>query len=155
MVEVGEKAPQFSLPDQGGRQVSLKDYKGRWVVLYFYPRDNTSGCTLEAIDFTTALKDFEKLGASVLGMSPDSVESHVKFRDRHQLSITLLSDPGHKILDKYGAWGTRKLYGREVKGVIRSTVLINREGKIAHAWSRVKVKGHVDAVKGKLAELSQ
>jgi len=155
VVEVGEKAPQFSLPDQGGRQVSLKDYKGRWVVLYFYPRDNTSGCTLEAIDFTTALKDFEKLGASVLGMSPDSVESHVKFRDRHQLSITLLSDPGHKILDKYGAWGTRKLYGREVKGVIRSTVLINREGKIAHAWSRVKVKGHVDAVKGKLAELSQ
>lgn len=155
MVRVGDKAPQFSLPDETGGNASLGEYRGRWVVLYFYPRDNTSGCTLEALDFTRALGDFEKLGAAVLGVSPDSVETHLKFKEKRGLSVRLLSDPDHKALAKYGAWGTKKLYGREVTGVIRSTVLIDPEGRIAHVWPRVKVKDHVDAVKKKLAELTR
>jgi peroxiredoxin Q/BCP len=153
-LKTGNKAPEFALPDQDESRVSLKDYKGQWVVLYFYPKDNTSGCTVEAEDFTKELKKFEKLGAIVLGVSPDSPKSHRKFIDSKKLKITLLSDPDHKVLDKYGAWQLKKSYGREYYGVVRSTFLIDPQGKVARAWEKVKVKGHVDEVKNRLKELS-
>ncbi len=152
-LEIGEKAPEFCLPNQDGEEVCLNNYKGKWVVLYFYPKDNTSGCTREAKDFTEHLHDFEKLGAVVLGVSPDSVESHKKFREKHSLKVTLLSDPEHKVLEAYGAWGLKKRYGKEYYGVIRSTFIIDPEGKIAYRWYNVRVNGHVEKVKEKLKEL--
>ncbi len=153
-VASGKKAPAFALPNQDDEMVKLSDYTGQWVVLYFYPKDNTPGCTTEACDFTDSLKDFEKLNAVVLGVSPDSTESHRKFIDKQNLKITLLSDPNKKVLEKYGAWGTKKMYGKETKGVIRSTFLIDPKGKVAHQWSNVRAKGHVDKVHEKLAELA-
>ncbi|MBD3331957.1 thioredoxin-dependent thiol peroxidase [candidate division GN15 bacterium] len=153
-VETGKKAPAFTLSNQDGDKVKLSDLAGQWVVLYFYPKDNTPGCTTEACDFTDSLKDFEKLNATVLGVSPDSVESHQKFIDKQNLKITLLSDPDKKVLEKYGAWGTKKMYGKETRGVIRSTFLIDPKGKIAHRWSNVRAKGHVAKVHEKLAELA-
>lgn len=122
-------------------------------ILYFYVRDNTKGCTLEAIDFTENLKDFEKLNAVVLGVSPDSVKSHLKFAEKHDLKIPLLSDPEHEVSEKYGVWQLKKMYGREYFGVVRSTFLINPEGYIKYAWKKVRVKGHVEEVKQKLSEL--
>ncbi len=152
-LEVGEKAPQFCLPNQDGEEVCLKDYKGRWVILYFYPKDNTSGCTREAKDFTEHLSDFKELGAVVFGVSPDSLESHRKFREKHSLKVTLLSDPEHKVLEAYGAWGLKKRYGKEYYGVIRSTFIIDPKGEIAYRWYNVRVNGHVEKVKEKLKEL--
>jgi peroxiredoxin Q/BCP len=154
-VEVGSKAPSFSLPDQDDNKVKLGDFEGRWVVLYFYPKDNTPGCTTEACDFTDSLKAFEKLNAVVLGVSPDSVDSHRKFTDKQNLGITLLSDPDKKVLRKYGAWGMKKLYGKETQGVIRSTFVIDPGGRIAYRWTNVKAKGHVQKVHEKLRELTQ
>jgi len=153
-IKVGNKAPAVSLPDQNGKKVALKDLAGRWVVLYFYPKDDTPGCTVEACEFTSALSAFEKLDAVVLGVSPDSPASHLKFRAKHKLKITLLSDPDHKVLDKYGAWGVKKMYGKEHLGVIRSTVLIDPDGRVACHWPNVKAKGHADQVRQKLAELA-
>ncbi len=152
-LKVGDPAPDFCLPDQDGNEVCLKDLRGKWVILYFYPKDNTSGCTKEAIGFTEHLEEIESLGAVVLGVSPDSVKSHVKFREKHNLKVTLLSDPEHKVLETYGAWQLKKMYGREYYGVVRSTYLIDPEGKIAYIWPKVKVKGHVEAVIEKLKEL--
>ncbi len=152
-IKVGNKAPAFTLPDQDGKKVSLKDLQGQWVVLYFYPKDNTSGCTKEACGFTSELSEFSKLGATVIGVSPDSPESHRKFIDKQKLKICLLSDPDHKVLEKYGAWGEKNMYGKKSMGVIRSTVLIDPEGRIAHHWPKVKVDGHVQAVREKLHEL--
>jgi len=123
------------------------------VVLYFYPKDNTKGCTLEALDFTMNRDEFEKMGATVLGVSPDSVKSHRGFCDKHGLSITLLSDPEHEALESYGVWQLKKMYGREYYGVVRSTFLVDPEGNVAHAWRKVRVKDHVEAVKAKLTEL--
>ncbi len=150
---VGEKAPEFCLPDQDGKEVCLKDFRGKWVVLYFYPKDNTSGCTREAIDFTENLKDFEKLDAVVLGVSKDSVKSHKKFQEKHGLKITLLSDPEHRVIEAYGAWKLKKRYGREYYGTERSTFIIDPEGVIRHEWRNVKVKGHVGEVKETLKKL--
>ena len=150
---VGDEAPGFCLPNQDGEEVCLEGFRGSWVVLYFYPRDNTKGCTLEALDFTANLEAFEELGAVVLGVSPDSVRSHRGFCDRHGLGITLLSDPDHEVLERYGVWQIKKMYGREFHGVERSTFIIDPEGRVAHAWRKVRVKGHVDAVKRRLAEL--
>jgi peroxiredoxin Q/BCP len=152
-LDVGTPAPRFCLPDQDGNEVCLDGFSGKWVVLYFYPKDNTKGCTLEALDFTMNRDEFEKMGAVVLGVSPDSVKSHRSFCDKHGLSITLLSDPGHEVLEEYGVWQLKKMYGREFHGVVRSTFLVDPEGNGAHAWRKVRVKDHVEAVKAKLAEL--
>ena len=150
----GTKAPAFTAVNQNDEKVSLKDFAGRWLVLYFYPRDNTPGCTTEACDFTSGLKAFEKLDATVLGVSPDSVYSHQNFIAKQKLKIDLLSDPSKKLLVKYGAWGIKQLYGKEHEGVIRSTFIIDPKGKLAHAWYNVKATGHVERVKTKLAELA-
>ncbi len=141
-----EKAPDFTLLDKDNNKVSLSDFKGKWLVLYFYPKDNTSGCTREAIDFTEKKEEFEKLGAEIVGISKDSIKSHIKFSEKHNLKITLLSDPDHKVHELYGAWGKKKLYGKEYFGTIRSTFLIDPEGNIRKEWKKVKVKGHVEEV---------
>jgi len=151
-IKEGKKAPAFTLPNQNEENVSLKDFKGKWVVLYFYPKDNTPGCTTEAVEFTQKLPEFKKLGAIVLGCSKDSPQSHCKFIDKKDLKITLLSDLDHEVIDKYGAWGKKKFMGREFMGIIRSTFLIDPQGKIARIWSPVKVKGHVDDVLLELKE---
>jgi len=153
-LEPGKKAAAFTLPNQDGKKVGLKDYEGKWVVLYFYPKDDTPGCTTEACDFTSGLKAFEKLNATVLGVSADSPESHRKFIAKYKLKITLLSDSDRKVMAKYGAFGIKKMYGKEVEGVIRSTFIIDPGGKIAHVWYGVKATGHVDKVQEKLAELA-
>jgi len=148
-----EKATDFCLPNQDDEEVCLNDFSGKWVVLYFYPKDNTKACTLEAIDFTNYLKEFEGLNASIIGVSPDSVKSHQNFIKKHDLKITLLSDPEHSVLEKYGVWQKKKMYGREYFGVVRSTFIIDTKGYIKNAWRKVRVKGHVEQVKQKLTEL--
>lgn len=153
MIEVGKKAPAFKLKDQDGKVRTLGEFAGQWVVLYFYPKDDTPGCTVEACDFTAGIKQFEKLGATVLGCSRDGEESHRKFIAKHKLKVTLLSDPDHAMMEKYGAWGEKTMYGKKTEGVIRSTVLVDPTGKVAHHWARVQAKGHADAVKEKLATL--
>jgi len=150
---VGKKAPSFTAPDQDGKSVKLDEYKGQWLVLYFYPNDDTPGCTTEACDFTNGLKDFEKLDAAIVGCSPNSEESHRKFIAKYKLKVRLLSDPSHAVLERYGAWGEKVLYGRKSLGVIRSTALIDPQGKVAHHWPRVKSTGHAEAVREKLKEL--
>ena len=150
---VGKPAPSFALKKQDDEIVKLGDYEGKWVVLYFYPKDDTPGCTIEACDFTSGLKAFEKLDAVVLGCSPDSTESHRRFIAKYKLKITLLSDPERTVIAKYGAWGEKNLYGKVSMGVIRSTAIIDPAGKIAHHWPKVSSKGHAEAVREKLAEL--
>jgi len=150
---VGAEAPDFCLPDEWGREVCLKDFRGRWVVLYFYPRDNTPGCTQEALDFSARLPHFEALGATVLGISPDTCQSHLRFNQKHGLKVRLLSDPEHRVLELFGVWQKKKLYGRERMGVVRSTFLIDPRGKMAFVWPKVSVKGHAEAVLQKLREL--
>ena len=146
MLEVGKKAPAFTLESSDGDKVKLSDLAGRIVVLYFYPRDNTPGCTVEAQDFRSAVPALKKLGATVIGVSKDSIASHCKFRDKYKLNFPLLSDAEGKVLEAYGAWGDKVMYGKKLKGVIRSTVLIDAAGKVAHHWPKVSVKGHVDQV---------
>jgi len=151
--EIGDKSPQFSLPDQNEKIISLKDFSEKWIILYFYPKDNTSGCTKEAIGFTEVKDELEKSGVFVLGISPDSPKSHRNFIEKKELRITLLSDPEHKVLEKFGAWRLKKNYGREYYGVIRSTFIISPEKKIVYRWKNVKVNGHVEAVMKKLKEV--
>ena len=153
MIEVGKKPPAFTLKDQDGQPVRLRDCEGRWVVLYFYPKDDTPGCTIEACDFSEGLAGFQMLDALVLGCSPDDAASHAKFIAKYTLRITLLSDPGHAVMTKYGAYGEKVLYGKRSIGVIRSTVLIGPEGTVAHHWKRARAKGHADQVRKKLEEL--
>lgn len=161
MLEIGQKAPLFSLPNQDGVEISLKVFKGKWLVLYFYPKDNTQGCTNEACDFTEQVPNFEDLNAVIVGVSPDTQESHLRFIDGKKLNITLLSDTDKKALKSYGAWGVKKNYGKEYEGVIRTTYIISPEQKIAAVWSGVKVYikrkdgvvRHVDIVKDKLKSL--
>lgn len=150
---VGKKAPAFSLPDENGNQVKLSDLAGQWVVLYFYPKDDTPGCTVEACDFTSGLSGFEKLDATVLGCSADGAETHRKFIAKYKLKIRLLSDPDHKIMEKYGAWGEKNNYGKKTMGIIRSTALIAPDGKVAYHWPTVKAAGHAAKVREKLVEL--
>ena len=154
-VKVGDKAPEFCLPDQNNRIICLKDFKGKWFVLYFYPKDNTSGCTQEAVDFSEYLKDFKRMDAAIIGVSPDSTKSHISFVNKHNLRITVLSDTEHNVLQKYGVWQKKKMYGREYYGVVRTTFLIDPKGKIVHKWEKVKVKGHVSDVKAALAKTCQ
>jgi len=153
MLKVGDKAPDFCLPNQNEEEVCLRDLQGSWVVLYFYPKDNTPGCTTEACDFTAAMPDFSKLGATILGVSPDSPKKHRNFIEKKELAITLLSDEDKEVLQTYGAWQLKKNYGREYMGVVRSTFIIDPDSKIAAIWDKVRVKGHVEAVREKLSEL--
>jgi len=155
VLEPGTEAPDFCLPSDSGTQVCLKELRGKWVVLYFYPKDNTPGCTKEAESFTQLLPEFEKEGAVVLGVSPDSVESHKKFKEKKGLKVTLLSDPEKEVISAYGAWQKKKMYGREFMGVVRSTYLIDPEGKVAHVWKKVRVKDHAESVLKKLKELKE
>ncbi len=148
----GAGAPDFCLPDQNNKEVCLKNFRGEWIILYFYPKDNTSGCTREAVDFPENLKDFKRMNAVIIGVSPDSTNSHVSFINKHNLKITLLSDPEHKVLEKYGVWQKKKMYGREYFGIVRTTFLIDPNGKIVYKWEKVKVKGHVSEVKTTLGE---
>jgi len=152
MLQVGKRAPSVSLDNAEGERISLKDFAGKTVVLYFYPRDNTPGCTVEAQDFQKALPEFKKRKAVVLGVSPDTSASHCKFRDKFELSFELLSDPDHAVLEKYGAWGEKTLYGKKSLGVIRSTVIIDKAGNVQKVFPKVKVNGHVDAVLAALDE---
>ena len=153
MLNVGDAVPDFCLPNQDEEEICFRDIKGRWIVLYFYPKDNTPGCTTEACDFTAALPDFEGLNAIVLGVSPDSPKKHRNFIENKDLKITLLSDEEKELCHTFGVWQLKKNYGREYMGVVRSTFIIDPDGKIAAKWEKVKVKGHVDEVKAKLEEL--
>jgi len=152
-VEVGKEAPDFCLPSDSGDTVCLRDFRGKWVVLYFYPKDNTSGCTREAVDFTSRINDFLKLNAVVIGVSPDPVSSHVKFREKHGLKVILLSDVDKKVLESYGVLGIKKRFGKEYMGVIRSTFLIDPDGVVRRMWRNVRVDGHVDQVLRELVGL--
>jgi thioredoxin-dependent peroxiredoxin len=152
-ITVGGKAPGFALPDQDGKATRLADFAGSWVVLYFYPKDDTPGCTTEACEFTDGIEAFGSLDAVVLGCSPDTPESHRKFIAKHDLRITLLSDTGRTVMKAYGAWGQKSMYGRTKMGVIRSTLLIDPRGKVAYHWPNVKAAGHAEKVREKLAEL--
>ena len=147
MLKDGDNAPLFELPADGGRTVRLKDYKGRYLVLYFYPKDDTSGCTKEAVGFSEALDSLRGLGADVLGLSPDPVKSHDKFKSKHGLTIDLASDEEKTVLQDYGVWVEKSMYGRKYMGVERSTFLIGPDGKIVRLWHKVKVPGHVDEVR--------
>jgi len=154
MLKIGEKAPKFCLPNQDEEEICLRDLQGSWIVLYFYPKDNTPGCTTEACEFTAALPDFSGLGAAILGVSPDSPKKHRNFIEKKELGITLLSDEEKEVCETYGVWQLKKNYGREYMGVVRSTFLIDPDGTIAAVWEKVRVKGHVAEVKEKLADLS-
>lgn len=145
-LNVGDKAPAFSLATDGGDLVSLKDLLGKPIVLYFYPKDDTSGCTREAIDFTALLPKFTRLGVRVIGVSKDSVESHAKFRSKHDLGIVLGTDPEGKVVESYGCWVEKSMYGRTYMGIERSTFLIDPKGKISRIWRKVKVPGHAEDV---------
>ena len=151
-IKEGVKAPAFCLNNAAEKEYCLKDFEGKWVVLYFYPKDNTSGCTKEAVGFTEKKEEFEKLGAVIIGISPDSPKSHGLFIEKHNLNVLLLSDPEHKVLGKYGVWQKKKLYGREYMGVVRTTFLISPKGKIKHIWRKVRVKGHIEEVLSGLKE---
>ena len=153
MLKIGDNAPEITLPNQDEVEISLRDLEGKWVVLYFYPKDNTPGCTTEACEFTEALPDFDGLNAVILGISPDSPKKHSNFISKKDLLITLLSDESKEVCEKYGVWQLKKMCGKEYMGVVRSTFLISPEGKIEAIWEKVRVKGHVEAVKLKLEEI--
>jgi peroxiredoxin Q/BCP len=146
MVAVGERAPDFSLQSDDGRRYALKDLRGKKVVLYFYPKDDTPGCTKEACGFRDNLARVTTKGAVVLGVSRDDTTSHAKFRDKYDLNFPLLSDADGRVTDAYGVWKKKNLYGRKFFGIERTTFLIDEEGKIARIWPRVKVEGHTDEV---------
>ena len=149
----GSKAPAFTMTDQDGRAVDLASLVGSWVVLYFYPKDDTPGCTTEACEFTDSIKEFERVDAVVLGCSPDSPASHAKFAAKYSLKVRLLSDPAHEVMERYGAWGEKSMYGQTTQGVIRSTVIIDPRGVVAHHWPTVKAAGHAAAVRDCLLAL--
>jgi len=142
----GATAPAFTLPRDGGGTVSLKDFKGRKLVLYFYPKADTAGCTREALDFSRLRPKFSRAGAAILGVSADPVPALDKFKAKHDLAVDLASDETHAMLTAYGAWGEKSMYGRSFMGVIRKTVLIGETGKILRIWPKVKVEGHADEV---------
>ncbi len=146
MLKVGDPAPEFTAETDGGGTVALKDLRGKKVVLYFYPKDNTPGCTLEACAFRDAAAEFSAKGAVVLGVSPDSVKSHDKFKARFALPFRLLSDPDHALARAYGVWREKSLFGRKYMGIVRSTFVIDAAGKVAEVHEKVKVKGHAAAV---------
>jgi thioredoxin-dependent peroxiredoxin len=149
MVEEGMQAPDFTLPSDEGVDVTLSDLRGKKVVLYFYPKDDTPGCTIQACDFRDAAPSFEGVDAAVLGVSADSVESHERFRAKYDLNFPLLADEEHEVAEAYGVWKEKSMYGRKFMGIERSTFLIDEDGKVERIWRRVKPKGHAEM----LAEL--
>ncbi|WP_345972484.1 peroxiredoxin [Sulfurimonas diazotrophicus] len=165
MLEIGTVAPDFCLENQDKVEICSRDLKGKWIVLYFYPKDNTPGCTTEACDFTEQLPEFQGLKAAIFGVSADSPKVHRGFIEKQSLKITLLSDPEHTMMEDYGVWALKKNYGKEYMGIVRTTYIIDPEGKVAAAWGNVKVRQkrskqgvkyeivHVEEVKKKLAEL--
>jgi thioredoxin-dependent peroxiredoxin len=146
LVEEGARAPDFTLESDTGEQVTLSSFRGRHVVLYFYPRDDTPGCAAEACSFRDDYEAYQERRAVILGVSPDDTASHVRFKDKYALPFTLLADPGHKVAEQYGAWGEKVLFGKKSIGLIRSTFVIDPEGKVAKAISPVRVQGHSDEV---------
>lgn len=146
MPDIGQTAPDFTLPRDGGGSVTLSALRPGKVVIYFYPKDDTSGCTIEAIDFTARLADFAAAGTTVIGISKDSVQSHDKFIRKHNLGLILASDEGGTVCEDWGVWVKKSMYGKEYMGIERSTFLIDGTGAVAQAWHKVKVKGHVDEV---------
>jgi len=146
MLTVGSRAPSFTLPDQDRRPVSLKDFAGKTVVLYFYPKDDTSGCTVEACEFRDAWDDLRDAGVVVLGVSPDGPESHQKFRAKQRLPFTLLADADHAVAERYGTWGEKSMYGRKYMGILRTTFVIDGKGVIRQVFERVKPRGHAQQV---------
>ena len=153
MIDEGKKAPSFTLPDSDGNKISLKDYLGKRIVLYFYPKDMTSGCTTEACDFRDAHPDFKKLKTVVLGVSIDPQKSHQKFRDKYELPFILLSDEDKRVVEKYGVWKEKSMYGRKYMGIERTTFIIGADGKVKKIYPKVKVNGHVDDILKTLKEL--
>ena len=145
-LQPGDKAPAFKLATDGAGEVSLSGLKGHPFVLYFYPKDNTSGCTKEALEFTKLSKKFRDLGIELIGVSKDSVASHDKFKTNHKLKLTLASDPETKVAQAYGVWGEKSMYGRKYMGMERATFLVDAKGRICQVWRRVKVPGHAEAV---------
>jgi Peroxiredoxin len=152
-IEVGKKAPDFKLPASNGEVVKLSDYRGKKVIIYFYPKDNTPTCTQQACDFRDAYPAMVDSNTVVLGISPDPIRAHEKFIDKQSLPFLLLSDEEHKVCEKYGVWQMKKLYGREYMGVVRSTFLIDAKGKLVREWRGVKIKGHVQQVTDEAAKL--
>ena len=150
-----DKAPLFTLFDTDGKQVSLKDFAGKWVVLYFYPKDNTPGCTIEAVNFTKTLSQFAEINTAILGVSPDSPQSHQRFCEKKSLEVQLLSGSDHIVLEQYGAWRPKKMFGREILGVVRSTFIIDPAGLIRFVWKKVKVRDHIEDVLNKVKELQK
>jgi thioredoxin-dependent peroxiredoxin len=153
MLEIGNKAPEFCIPNQDEVEICLRDLKGKWIVLYFYPKDNTPGCTTQACDFTQAEPEFDDLDAVILGVSPDSPKKHQNFITKKELGITLLSDEQKEVCEYYGVWQLKKTFGKEYMGVVRSTFIINPQGDISAIWSKVKVKEHTEKVKEELVKL--
>ncbi len=142
VLKAGDKAPDFNLPDENGTPRKLGEFKGQFLVLYFYPKDDTPGCTTEACDFRNSINNYKKAGVVVLGISPDSSKSHAKFKEKYSLPFSLLADEGHKICEAYGVWGKKKAMGREYDGVFRTTFLIDPQGVIKHVFENVKPDGH-------------
>lgn len=153
MIEVGKKAPAISLLDGDGNKRSLKEFIGSKVIIYFYPKDNTSGCTAESCDFRDEFPRFKKENCVIIGISPDSVESHKKFAEKFELPFILLSDENKTVLEKYGVWKEKSMYGRKYMGVVRTTVLIDEKGIIRKIYPKVKVNGHVEEVANDIKEL--
>lgn len=145
-LQIGDTAPSFNLPGNGGQNINLDDYRGKNIVLYFYPKDDTPGCTTEAKDFTSSAGDFDALNTVIIGMSKDTAAKHDKFIAKHELNVLLASDEDGKAIEDYGVWVEKNMYGRKYMGIERATYLIDAEGKVAQVWRKVKVKGHVDAV---------
>lgn len=154
MLKEGDKAPLFELPSDGGGKLALKAFRGRFVVLYFYPRDDTEGCTVEAKEFSDRAAAFARAGAVVIGVSPDSVSSHDKFKCKHALSLHLASDEDKSVAGAYGVWVEKSMYGRTFMGVERTTFLISPKGKIVRIWRKVRPRGHADAVLAELAAVA-
>lgn len=153
MITLETKAPEFCLPNQDDVEICLRDLRGKWIVLYFYPKDNTPGCTTEACDFSEAAPDFSTLNAVILGVSADSTKSHRGFIEKKDLSITLLSDESTSMMQEYGVWALKKNYGKEYMGIVRSTIIIDPEGIVKAVWKSVKVKEHARIVKERLEAL--
>ena len=145
-LQIGDKAPDFTMPTDDNGSVSLKDYKGQSLILYFYPKDDTSGCTKQACSFTENLSQFNALDCTVLGVSKDSVAKHIKFKAKHDLTFPLASDENGDVCERYGVWGEKSMYGKKYMGIARTTFLIDGNGIIQHIWHKVKVPGHIDAV---------
>ena len=152
MPKPGQIAPDFELPSDRGEKIRLSDFRGKKVVLYFYPKDMTSGCTKEACSFRDNYPQYEEQGAVILGVSPDSPQSHVRFKSKYNLPFLLLSDEDHKVAEQYGVWGKKQMYGRAYQGILRTTFVIDEDGKIAKVFTKVKPEGHGEEVLGVLAD---